>query len=159
MKKILFAFIAIVLMSSFTLPQGKTTNPGLEIKLVKNEVTDEWEFVIHNKTKFHIDEFWVGEVKGDKVTWHHGHFEDDDTSIAPGETMELTVYDVTEGDYYLYTLDNVDHHNHLYKLHMDHDVDVDDSAELDEEDIEEIFGEKVAEDFEPEDDDSENDNK
>ena len=83
MKKILLAFIAIVLMSSFILPKGKLSTPKF----------DEWEFVIHNKTKFHIDEFWVGEVKGDKVTWHHGHFDGEDTSIAPGESMDLTVYD------------------------------------------------------------------
>ncbi len=56
MKKILFAFIAIVLMSSFILPKGKLSIPKF----------DEWEFTIHNKSKFHIDEFWVGEIKGDK---------------------------------------------------------------------------------------------
>ena len=149
MKKILFAFIAIVLMSSFILPKGKLSIPKF----------DEWEFVIHNKTKYHIDEFWVGEVKADKVTWHHGHFDDEDTSIAPGESMDLTVYDVEEGDYYLYTLDTIANRNHLYKLHMDHDVDVDDSAELDEEEMEEVFGKKVDEDFEPEDDDKENDDE
>jgi hypothetical protein len=159
MKRILFAIIAVVLMSSFNLPKGKLNNPELDIKLVKN-ADDEWEFVIHNNSKYHIDEFWVGEIKEDEEVWHHGHFEDgDDTSIAPGETMTLTVYNVGEGDYYLYTIDNVAHKNHMYKLHLDHDVDVDDSLELEEEEMEEVFGKKVDEDFEPEDDDKENDGK
>jgi hypothetical protein len=154
MKKILYAFFAILLMSSFNLPKVNVTNPKLDIKLVKNS-SEEWEFDIHNKTKFYIDDFWVAEVKGDHVKWHHGHFTGKQHFIAPDETMHLKVYDVKEGDYYMYTIDKHDHHNHLYKLHMDHDVDVDDSEEEEEEEMVEVFGKKVGEEFEPEDDDDE----
>jgi hypothetical protein len=154
MKKILFAFIAILFMSSFTLPEGNKLNSSkLDIKLVKNS-SGEWEFEIHNKTKYYIDEFWVAEVKGDHVKWHHGHFSGKQHYIAPGETMHLTVYDVKEGEYYMYTIDKHDHHNHLYKLHMDHDVDVTDEEE-EEDEMEEVFGKKVGEEYEPADDDDE----
>jgi hypothetical protein len=154
MKKILFAFIAILFMSSFTLPEGNKLNSSkLDIKLVKNS-SGEWEFEIHNKTKYYIDEFWVAEVKGDHVKWHHGHFSGKQHYIAPGETMHLTVYDVKEGEYYMYTIDKHDHHNHLYKLHMDHDVDVTDDEE-EEDEMEEVFGKKVGEEYEPADDDDE----
>lgn len=154
MKKIFFAFIAILFMSSFTLPEGNKLNSSkLDIKLVKNS-SGEWEFEIHNKTKYYIDEFWVAEVKGDHVKWHHGHFSGKQHYIAPGETMHLSVYDVKEGEYYMYTIDKHAHHNHLYKLHMDHDVDVDDEEEAEDE-MDEVFGKEVEEEYEPADDDDE----
>ena len=137
MKKIIFA---IFLMSTLTSFASNPTKP--KVTLTKNAAGD-WEFVIHNQTKYFIDEFWtsaIDETHGSATKWHKGHFIGKGNHfIAPGETMHLTLHNVHEAEYYLYTNDDHAHHGHLYKLHLDHDVDID-NAEEDHDDIDEIFG-------------------
>jgi len=137
MKKILFA---ILLMSTLTGFANNPTRPS--IKLAKN-AAGEWEFVIHNATKHYVDDFWVSavdETHGTATKWHKGHFVGaGDHFIAPGQTMHLTLHDVHEAEYFLYVEDRHTHHGFLYKLHLDHDVDVND-AEEDADDFDDIFG-------------------
>lgn len=137
MKKIIFA---IFLMSALTGFAKTPTKPT--VTLTKN-AAGEWEFVIHNQTKHYIDEFWVSAVDathGGSTVWHKGHFVGDgDHFIAPGQTMHLTLHDAHEAEYFLYTHDTHDHHGYLYKLHLDHDVDVDDEEE-DADEFDDVFG-------------------
>jgi hypothetical protein len=137
MKKIIFA---IFLMSTLTGFAKNPTKP--KVTLTKNAAGD-WEFVIHNNTKYYIDEFWtsaIDETHGAATKWHKGHFTKKGKHyIDPGGTMTLTLHDVHEGEYYLWTQDAHAHKGHLYVLHLDHDVDINNSDE-NHDLIDDIFG-------------------
>jgi len=140
MKKIIILMLSLFVITVTTSVTGNAMNkPTSKVKLVKTAAS-EWEFDIHNKTKYYMDDLWLAEVgsKG-KIKWHKVHFNKGTKWVAPGENLHLTVSDVSEGEYYLWSLDTHAHKGHLYKLHMDHDIDIDDASE-DEEEIDDVFG-------------------
>ena len=150
MKKLILAFSAILLfavvaMSFKSTPKAAVkSKAGISITKEKN-ANGEWEFVLHNNTKHHIDKFWVVDANDHNnypaLTWHEGHFVGGTHSIAPGEEMHLTLAGCKEGDYYMWTLDDHAHNGTLYKLHLDHDVDVNDEEEDDDDaDMVHLFG-------------------
>lgn len=144
MKKIIVAFSALLLLSVITMSFKSSSKPSVSISKVKN-ANGEWEFVLHNQTDHHIDKFWVVDANDHHnypdLTWHEGHWVDGTHTIAPGTAMHLTLAGCAEGDFYMWTLDDHSHKGTLYKLHLDHDVDLNNEEEDDEDgDIVHLFG-------------------
>ncbi len=142
MKKIIVSLSAFLLLAAVIMSFTTPVKPDLKITKSKN-AAGEWEFVIHNQTKHYIDQFWVAEtgpaLHHDAHVWHEGHWVEGTHYIEPGATMHLTLKDAHEAEYYMWTHDNHAHHGYLYKLHLDHDVDVNDQEE-DADEMDDIFG-------------------
>ncbi len=142
MKKIVVSLSAFLLLAAVIMSFTTPVKPDLKITKSKN-AAGEWEFVIHNQTKHYIDQFWVAEtgpaLHHDAHVWHEGHWVEGTHYIEPGATMHLTLKDAHEAEYYMWTHDNHAHHGYLYKLHLDHDVDVNDQEE-DADEVDDIFG-------------------
>ena len=142
MKKIIASLSAFLLLAAVIMSFTTPVKPDLKITKSKN-AAGEWEFVIHNQTKHYIDQFWVAEtgpaLHHDAHVWHEGHWVEGTHYIEPGATMHLTLKDAHEAEYYMWTHDNHAHHGYLYKLHLDHDVDVNDQEE-DADEVDDIFG-------------------
>ncbi len=142
MKKIIVSLSAFLLLAAVIMSFTTPVKPDLKITKSKN-AAGEWEFVIHNQTKHYIDQFWVAEtgpaLHHDAHVWHEGHWVEGTHYIEPGATMHLTLKDAHEAEYYMWTHDNHAHHGYLYKLHLDHDVDVNDQEE-DADEVDDIFG-------------------
>lgn len=159
MKKIILSLSAFLLLAALIMSFTTPVKSDLKITKSKN-AAGQWEFVIHNQTKHYIDQFWVAEVdaalKHEDHAWHEGHWTGDTHFIEPGGTMTLTLNDAHEAEYFMWTHDTHAHHGHLYKLHLDHDVDVNDSEE-DSDEIDEVFGKEHHEGDEIELDDQDDD--
>jgi hypothetical protein len=142
MKKIILSLSSFLLLAAVIMSFTTPVKPDLKITKSKN-AAGEWEFVIHNQTKHYIDQFWVAEtgpaLHHDAHVWHEGHWVEGTHYIEPGATMHLTLKDAHESEYYMWTHDNHAHHGYLYKLHLDHDVDVNDEEE-DADEVDDIFG-------------------
>lgn len=141
MKKIIFILSTILVagsIMSFTIAD----KPNLTITKTKNAAGD-WELKIHNETDHYIDEFYAADLqealKHEAKAWHQGHWTGEQHFIAPDETITITLSDVEGGEYLIYTQDNHAHHGYLYKVDLDHGIELGDDDEQDDL-VDDVFG-------------------